>query len=413
MMYPEMNYQFPGNMVTEIPMAQQGATLNTVIKPAPPKEKSFEDRVNYYLGDPMTKARKIAEMSAEGGNDAVDNIRHPLAGMYTTEALMNKGLDPITASIGSIGLGVAHEIANPNRDKGMSWWNTIREGAEDAFNNMVGAGIGVMPGMTDAEKIQMIQRLSYANKLPDGYDIPQIKGQPKDNMYFKQFGGELELTDEEVEEYRRGGFIVEELPKAQHGRETTNSAHPFKSSSTQEERHKVLYGPVEDKIWNVLDNGTSHEMPWRNVQYFANSGFSKYNLSDSNLPPVDPILLEIQKKVKDLDIKTLKKFATTDYSKIKWYDALKMLPENISVLEALKYKNHLKKLHKQGYTFEDGGSLPKAQVGYNTPEYNEAYNQGTVTRYNPQTDTYQGQTLPTFEISAKDTRVADAVRSAT
>ncbi|MHA1969199.1 MAG: hypothetical protein ACW964_15545, partial [Candidatus Hodarchaeales archaeon] len=221
MMYPGMDYQFPGNMVTEYPMMQNGgATLNTVIKPAPPKEKSFEDDVNYYLGDPMTKARKIAEMSAEGGDDPVDNIRHPLAGMFTTQALMNKGLDPITASIGSIGLGVAHEIGNPNRDKGMSWWNTIREGAEDAFNNMVGAGIGVMPGLTDAEKIQMIQRLSYANKLPDGYDYPLEEGKPP-NMYFKQYGGayeEIELTDKEVAEYRKGGHVVEELPKAQSGR---------------------------------------------------------------------------------------------------------------------------------------------------------------------------------------------------
>jgi hypothetical protein len=102
----------------------------------------------------------------------------------------------------------------------MSWWNTIREGAEDAFNNMVGAGIGVMPGLTDAEKIQMIQRLSYANKLPDGYDYPLEEGKPP-NMYFKQYGGayeEIELTDKEVAEYRKGGHVVEELPKAQSGR---------------------------------------------------------------------------------------------------------------------------------------------------------------------------------------------------
>jgi len=33
----------------------------------------------------------------------------------------------------------------------------------------------------------------------------------------KQGGGELELSDAEVEEYRRGGYVVEELPKAQIG----------------------------------------------------------------------------------------------------------------------------------------------------------------------------------------------------
>jgi hypothetical protein len=57
-------------------------------------------------------------------------------------------------------------------------------------------------------------------------------------------------------------------------------------------------------------------------------------------------------------------------------------------------------------TYQDGGT----NVNYNTPEYNQAYQQGQVTRYNPQTDIYQGQDLPAFEISAKDTRVADAVR---
>lgn len=50
------------------------------------------------------------------------------------------------------------------------------------------------------------------------------------------------------------------------------------------------------------------------------------------------------------------------------------------------------------------------KVKYNTPEYNKAYKKGWVTKYIPETDTYQGQDLPEFELTEKDTRVADAVR---
>jgi hypothetical protein len=40
-----------------------------------------------------------------------------------------------------------------------------------------------------------------------------------DEYPMMQFGGaiDLELTDEEIDEYKKGGYIVEELPKAQKG----------------------------------------------------------------------------------------------------------------------------------------------------------------------------------------------------
>jgi len=67
----------------------------------------------------------------------------------------------------------------------------------------------------------------------------------------------------------------------------------------------------------------------------------------------------------------------------------------------------IEEYRKGGFIVEE---LPMAQVGYNTPEYNQAYNKGQVTRYNPQTDIYQAQDLPAFEMTAEDTRIADAVR---
>ena len=48
----------------------------------------------------------------------------------------------------------------------------------------------------------------------------------------------------------------------------------------------------------------------------------------------------------------------------------------------------------KGVRKQDGGG-----VKYNTPEYNKAYGEGTVTRYDPETDTYTGQTLPEFTVT--------------
>jgi hypothetical protein len=495
MMMPEGEYQFPGNMVTEIPMAQKGGTS----KLAPAKKKSLEDNLNYYLGYPMTKATIIGERSAGKDNDAVDNIRHPLAGMFTTQGLMNKGLDPITAFIGANALGIGHEITSPNTEDGMSLWNTIREGAEDVFNNMVGAGIGIMPGLTDAERIQMIQRLSYANKLPDGYDIPQIQGQPKHNMYFKKFGGEyeeLELTNEEIEEYRRGGFIVEELPQAQLGLSTdvdmgiapdfsnpnfythynipapkSNRQSIIKKNNQSKELKKSIVDYREweegkqkalqraDVVTDVMQMGKFVPHPLAqsvgNLGTYLGSAIDLYqgsqNLYDGNYVDAAVNLgstaaagfLKHANRMHTRDMyntepnsladiiartgtrdgryipltqlpKPFRSKVTRDAVNINRLVGIGLAGETLYDANQKVYGGELELTDEEVEQYRKGGfiveELPKAQTGYNTPEYNEAYQQGQVTRYNPQTDIYQGQDLPVFEMSAKDTRVADAVR---
>jgi hypothetical protein len=141
-----------------------------------------------YLGHPMDKAQKTAAQLTQKGEDEVDNLRHPLAGRYTAEAIAKKSGSPLLGFLGSTALGLGHEIMEPNRGEAnspMSWWETIREGSEDAFNNMVGAGVGIS-NLSPAKKTALLKYLSDKNMIPDGY------GGKNTNMYFKRKGGWLD-----------------------------------------------------------------------------------------------------------------------------------------------------------------------------------------------------------------------------
>lgn len=162
------------------------------------KPQTFENKINNFLDNPMDKAYDAGEKFA-GNNDPIDNFRHPMAGRYTAEAITKKtGNIPILSKtlgfIGSNALGIGHEIMNPNlgtKKNSMSKFETIREAAEDIFNNSVGALVGTLP-LSDSTKTKTLKYLSDKNLLPDGYG--------KDNMYFKhQNGGNIAPSQEEID----------------------------------------------------------------------------------------------------------------------------------------------------------------------------------------------------------------------
>lgn len=161
------------------------------------KDDSLESNINESLGDPMGKAISKAEEVVSGEEDVIDNYRHPLAGMYTAQGIMNlfpewmqyTGIPQTAGFLGSTGLGIGHElqsnaITQPNKyPPGYTLWDVIREGGEDAFNNMVGAGVGITPFASDKQKEDFLLNAAYNNYLPDGYG--------KGDMYFKKQGGPL------------------------------------------------------------------------------------------------------------------------------------------------------------------------------------------------------------------------------
>lgn len=173
----------------------------------PPAENlSFEAQIDKKLGNPQKKAYHMAEIYSDEGEDPIDNLRHPLAGMYTADALRDLGM-PMASSIMSSGLlGLGHELTTlPMWKDSRPWQTKVLEAGEDVFNNMVGAGMSALP-MPENAKFFALKYLSDNNMLPDGVVMPQ------GDLYVKENGGEvMELTEEEILRFRQGGYIVEEL----------------------------------------------------------------------------------------------------------------------------------------------------------------------------------------------------------
>ena len=170
----------------------------------------IEQNINSWLGEPMTKA----EEASAGGKwfnpktkqleqeDDVDNLRHPMAARYTSEAIANKfpnwmqysGIPQAAGFLGSAGLGVGHELSSnkytaedPRDYRNYTFWDAISEAGEDILNNTVGAGVGALPISAD-KKTSFLRYLSDNNMLPDGV------ANEKANMYFKPFGGQNTKT---------------------------------------------------------------------------------------------------------------------------------------------------------------------------------------------------------------------------
>jgi hypothetical protein len=157
--------------------------------------KGFEATLNSALDYPMTKASIAASASGEDGSNEIDNLRHPLAGRYAAEAVMDyfpewmqyTGIPQAAGFLGANVMGIGHEADVIFKDD-RPWSTKLRESGEDIFNNAVGAGVGILP-MSSKDKTNTLLELSTKNMLPDGMDAPpyNIPGfNTEHNMYFKK-----------------------------------------------------------------------------------------------------------------------------------------------------------------------------------------------------------------------------------
>lgn len=152
---------------------------------------NYEEQVNEWLGKPMDKAYDAAERASESGSDPVDNFRHPVAGMYTQQAIKDKvGIPIIGDALGFLGanaMGIGHEAGTIFRDD-RPWDVKLREAGEDIFNNSVGTFVGLLPG-TQGDKENILYNLSAGNWLPDG-----VVWDGNQSMYFKDENGNVSRT---------------------------------------------------------------------------------------------------------------------------------------------------------------------------------------------------------------------------
>ena len=221
--------------------------------------KGFETTLNSALDYPMTKASIAASASAGDGSDEIDNLRHPLAGRYTAEAVMNyfpewmqyTGIPQATGFLGANAMGIAHEADNIFKDA-RPWSSKLRESGEDIFNNAVGAGVGILP-MSSKDKTDALLELSNNNMLPDGMVTPEInKSGFSNNMYFKkgpndpgkfrspykqEYGGSLDT-------YAGGGAAC---PRG-YVRDASGKCVPYNFNDVQAaDSYKGMYGGYDKK----------------------------------------------------------------------------------------------------------------------------------------------------------------------
>jgi hypothetical protein len=79
-------------------------------------------------------------------------------------------------------------------------------------------------------------------------------------------------------------------------------------------------------------------------------------------------------------------------------------PKNLTYDEYTNYFLRGPKKDTKLAGFDKGGKKNKNTIEYNTDDYNKAYDEGTITRYNPNTGVFQAQDFPIMDItaSAKD-----------
>jgi len=205
-------------------------------KKIPVVEDSFletlEKDINNFLENPLKKAAQVSESLKEKGEDPSDALRHSTAGALTAQTIANKtgNIPFISNPLGYLGAniaGIGHELSTLSQAylDDRPWSVKLQESLEDIYNNSAGANT-IFSNKSEKDKINYLLKLTRENKLPDGYGEERpFRDNPKwtDPYNQKQYGGisnnyiEADLNEDEIEEYRRGGYIVEEIDTYQNG----------------------------------------------------------------------------------------------------------------------------------------------------------------------------------------------------
>jgi hypothetical protein len=147
-----------------------------------------------------------------------------------------------------------------------------------------------------------------------------------------------------------------------YAKKTKASAQDGKSVNTniQEKRYKDIYVPLIDKLVNSAGSDWE-KMPLSNTS-FIEQLFSG-DVKNRNLPPIDPIIKEVQNKILSLPDSEINKLMKVRWRNISAPEALMKTPKGVSYGDMFRYINHFKKLKKQGYTLQNGGEMKYYQEG--------------------------------------------------
>jgi hypothetical protein len=147
-----------------------------------------------------------------------------------------------------------------------------------------------------------------------------------------------------------------------YAKKTKASAQDGKS--VQQKRYNELYYPLEEKVFTAVATADDYDRLPHSTRDFLDKTIAGFSVaSNRNIPPMDPIIKEVQNKIQKLPKEELTKLLNTDWSKIGLAGAMKNTPSSVSYLDMLKYVNHFNKLKKKGYTLQNGGEMKFYQEG--------------------------------------------------
>jgi hypothetical protein len=189
----------------------------------------------------MGRAAREASEFSESGEDPIDNYRHSLSGMYTTQSFRNMGMSPLEAIAAANALGIAHEASTLSKDE-RPWYIKGLESGEDILNNAVGTLISPL-GNNLGRKV--LQYLSLNNLMSDGVVMSDGR-----DMYFK-----------DLEEKRYGGI---EDPKFDFDAYTKGSSAVMKKlGEYHNTQGKLSKGDVYDEM--VYNTGLDEDFAYSNL----------------------------------------------------------------------------------------------------------------------------------------------------
>ena len=181
----------------------------------------------------------------------------------------------------------------------------------------------------------------------------------------------------------------------------------------QKERYNKLYAPIENKVFDAVGISDNYDRLPISTRDFLDKTINGFSVaSNRNIPPMDPIIKEVQDKVQKLPKEELTKLLNTNWSKMGLIGAMKNTPSSVSYLDMLKYVNHFNKLKKKGYTLENGGEMAFYQNGLDFTPKSISKNgsvikddrgqweyPGEITKINSNQITMQGVDYPVLGIS--------------
>ncbi len=209
--YDETNVDFPGALYVDEFTAKKGGSLPNIPKKKNSKgySRSLEATNKLFAQNPLTKKPKSRKRKIFDPNSKyyqIGGVNSPV--QLTSYYSFDQSESPEAW---------ATEIKNLERQIGnpVQWTNEDYELMQNKLNDY----------QTWRKQHPEVRDLS--NK-PNEYVVPLPY-----HLRKKQIGGEaayvdLNLTDEEIEVYRAGGYIVEELPKAQLGKYLEKAANLYK-----------------------------------------------------------------------------------------------------------------------------------------------------------------------------------------